>query len=175
MRAAYFRGDGVIEQVQVPTPKPGEGQLLMKVAANGVCGSDRKILRGGFKLIPGHEVAGTVVEAGPGCQTKVGTRIAAYIPIHCGECVFCVKGKGNLCPNMKGLLGWSTDGGYAEYMLVPDRNALVMDDRISFDEGVLLLDTIGTSGHAIRLSRCWEAQSVLVIGAGPIGMAPSPD
>ena len=61
MRAAYFRGDGVIDIVDVPTPTPGEGQLLIKVAANGVCGSDRKILQGGFNLIPGHEVAGTVV------------------------------------------------------------------------------------------------------------------
>lgn len=170
MRAAYFRGDGVIEIVDVPTPTPGEGQLLIEVAANGVCGSDRKILRGGFKLIPGHEVAGTVVDAGPGCQTRPGTRIAAYIPIHCGECPFCRLGKGNLCPNMKGLLGWSTDGGYAEYMLVPDRNALPLEDGISFHDGVVLLDTIGTSGHALRLSHCWEAESVLVIGAGPVGI-----
>lgn len=170
MRAAYFRGDGVIDIVDVPTPTPGEGQLLIKVAANGVCGSDRKILRGGFNLIPGHEVAGTVVDAGPGCQTRPGTRVAAYIPIHCGECSFCRQGKGNLCPNMQGLLGWATDGGYAEYMLVPDRNALPLEEGISFHEGVVLLDTIGTSGHAIRLSRCWEAESVLVIGAGPVGI-----
>lgn len=170
MRAAHFRGDGVIEIVDVPTPTPSEGQLLIKVAANGVCGSDRKILRSGFELIPGHEVAGTVVEAAPGCRTKPGARIAAYIPIHCGECSFCRQGKGNLCPNMKGLLGWSTDGGYAEYMVIPDRNALALDDRISFHEGVVLLDTIGTSGHALRLSRCWEAESVLVFGAGPIGI-----
>jgi threonine 3-dehydrogenase len=170
MRAAYFRGDGIIEITSVPTPTPGEGQLLIKVAANGVCGSDRKILRSGFNLIPGHEVAGTVVQAGPGCQTHLGTRIAAYIPIHCGKCVFCRQGKGNLCPNMKGLLGWATDGGYAEYMLVPDRNALLLEDSISFHDGVVLLDTIGTSGHALRLSHCWEAESVLVIGAGPIGI-----
>jgi D-arabinose 1-dehydrogenase-like Zn-dependent alcohol dehydrogenase len=88
MRAAYFRGDGVIEITHVPMPTPGEGQLLIQVAANGVCGSDRKILRSGFPLIPGHEVAGTVVEAGPGCRTRPGTRIGAYIPIHCGGCPF---------------------------------------------------------------------------------------
>ena len=170
MRAAYFRGKGVIEIVDVAKPEPGEGQLLIEVAANGVCGSDHKILDGGFRRIPGHEAAGTVVEAGPGCQTEIGARVAAYIPLHCGECAFCLKGRGNLCPNKKGLLGWSTDGGYAEYMLVPDRNALLLDDGISFDEGVVLLDTLGTSGHAVRLSRCWEAESALVIGAGPIGI-----
>lgn len=170
MRAAYFRGDDVIEITDVPTPKPGAGQVLIRVAANGVCGSDHKILGPGFRLIPGHEVAGTVVEAGPGCETAVGTRVAAYIPLHCGECRYCQQGAGNLCPHKKGLLGWSTDGGYAEYMLLPDRNALKLDDGVSFAEGVLLLDTVGTSGHALRLSRCWDAESVLVIGAGPIGI-----
>ncbi|MBN1401566.1 MAG: alcohol dehydrogenase catalytic domain-containing protein [Anaerolineae bacterium] len=170
MRAVYFRGQGVVEMVDEPKPQPKEGELLIRVAANGVCGSDRKILRSGFNLIPGHEVAGTVVEAGAGCQTKIGARIAAYIPVHCGECPYCQKGAGNLCPNKKGLLGWSTNGGYAEYMIVPDRNALLLDDRLSFHEGVVLLDTIGTSCHGLRLSRCWEVQSALVIGAGPIGI-----
>jgi D-arabinose 1-dehydrogenase-like Zn-dependent alcohol dehydrogenase len=60
MHAAYFRGEGAIALVEVPTPQPGAGELLLRVAANGVCGSDRKILRSGFALIPGHEVAGTV-------------------------------------------------------------------------------------------------------------------
>jgi len=170
MRAAYFRGNEEIELTDVPTPKPGEGEVLIRVAANGVCGSDRKILRSGFALIPGHEVAGTVVETGPGSKTLAGARVAAYIPIHCGECPYCKKGQGNLCPNMKGLLGWATNGGYAEYMVVPDRNALIMDDRLSFDEAVILLDTIGTSGHALRLSRCWQRASALILGAGPIGI-----
>lgn len=170
MRAAYFRGDGVIEVSEVPTPEPGEGQLLVRVAANGVCGSDRGILEVGFPRIPGHEVAGTVAQTGPGCKTEVGTRIAVYIPLHCGECHYCQEGKGNICPNRRGLLGWTSDGGYAEFMIVPERNALVLDDRISFEEGVVLLDTIGTSCHALRLSRCWEAESALVIGAGPIGI-----
>jgi 2-desacetyl-2-hydroxyethyl bacteriochlorophyllide A dehydrogenase len=170
MRAAYFRGNEVIELAEVPTPKPGPGEVRIRVAANGVCGSDRKILRSGFALIPGHEVAGTVVEAGPDCKTSVGARVAAYIPIHCGACPFCQKGQGNLCPNMKGLLGWATNGGYAEYMIVPDRNALTLDDRLSFEEGVILLDTIGTSGHALRLSRCGQRESALILGAGPMGI-----
>jgi 2-desacetyl-2-hydroxyethyl bacteriochlorophyllide A dehydrogenase len=170
MRAAYFRGHGVIEVIDVPQPRPKAGELLIRVAANGVCGSDHKILDSSFELIPGHEVVGTVVETGPDCRTEIGTRIAAYIPIHCGECAFCRRGEGNLCPHKKGLLGWSTSGGYAEYMIVPDRNALRLDERVTFDEGVALLDTIGTSGHGLRLSRCWEAESLLIIGAGPIGI-----
>jgi 2-desacetyl-2-hydroxyethyl bacteriochlorophyllide A dehydrogenase len=170
MRAAYFRGNGVIELTDVPTPQPGEGEVLIRVAANGVCGSDRKILRSGFNFIPGHEVAGTVVQAGLGCRTPLGARVAVYIPLYCGECPYCAQGRGNICPNKRGLLGWAADGGYAEYMVLPERNALPLDDLLSFEEGVVLLDTIGTAGHGVRLSRCAERQSALIIGAGPIGI-----
>jgi 2-desacetyl-2-hydroxyethyl bacteriochlorophyllide A dehydrogenase len=100
----------------------------------------------------------------------IGSRVAAYIPLFCGECRFCREGRGNICAHRSGLLGWSTDGGYAEYMLLPERNALPLADETSFEEGVLLLDTLGTSGHALRVARYAEAESVLVIGAGPIGI-----
>jgi len=170
MKAAYFRGNDVIEITTAPKPVPGPGQLLIQVAGNGICGSDHKILPTGFKRIPGHEVAGTVVQQGEGCETPIGARIAAYIPLHCGECVYCQRGAGNLCRNRAGLLGWSTDGGYAEHMIVPDRNALRLDDAISFAEGVVLLDTIGTAGHAVRLAMSGPTESALVVGAGPIGM-----
>jgi 2-desacetyl-2-hydroxyethyl bacteriochlorophyllide A dehydrogenase len=170
MRAAYFRGDQVIDLVDVPRPELKPGELLIKVAANGVCGSDRKILRGGFELIPGHEVSGTVVEATSGCQTPLGARVAVYIPRYCGECIYCQDGRGNLCPHKPGLLGWSTNGGYAEYMALPDRNALRLDDRVSLDQGVLLLDTLGTSSHGLRLAQAGQAATALVIGAGPVGM-----
>jgi len=170
MRAAYFRGNEVIELTDVPTPQPKDGEVLIRVAANGVCGSDRKILRSGFSFIPGHEVAGTVVQSGPGCQTPLGMRVAAYIPLYCGTCPLCMQGRENLCRKKPGLLGWVSNGGYAEYMLVPDRNALRLDDRLSFHDGVILLDTIGTSGHALRLARCSSAKSALILGAGPIGI-----
>jgi 2-desacetyl-2-hydroxyethyl bacteriochlorophyllide A dehydrogenase len=170
MKAARFRGVGIIELVELPKPRPGEGEILIRVAANGLCGSDHKILERGFEHIPGHETVGTVVETGPGCTIDTGTRIAVYIPLYCGSCRFCTQGTENLCPRKQGLLGWATDGGYAEYMVLPERNALTLADGISFAQGVLLLDTLGTSGHALRLSRCWNAASVLVIGAGPIGI-----
>jgi threonine dehydrogenase-like Zn-dependent dehydrogenase len=111
-----------------------------------------------------------VEEVGEGCTLAAGTRVAAYIPLFCGQCPYCQRGAANLCPHKKGLLGWSTDGGYAEYMALPERNALPLAEGVSFAEGVLLLDTLGTSGHALRLARSWEAESVLVIGAGPIGI-----
>jgi len=170
MKAALFRGQGAIEICEVPRPEPNPGELLIRVAANGICGSDRKALDAGYPHVTGHEVVGTVVEAAEGCQTPVGARIAVYIPRYCGKCVICRTGRENLCPHKAGLLGWATDGGYAEYMVVPDRNALRLDDRIPFDQGVVLLDTVGTSSHGLRLASAETAESVLVIGAGPIGM-----
>lgn len=169
MRAARFKGSRTVEVVEVPRPKPGPGELLVRVAANGVCGSDRKVFLNGRANIPGHEAAGTVVEVGAGCSTPVGARIAAYLPLFCGQCPFCERGAGNLCPDGEGLLGWSTDGGYAEYMLVPEQNALSLHDDLSFAQGVLLLDTLGTAGHAVRLAGGRGAESALVLGAGPIG------
>lgn len=170
MRAARFRGQGQIEIVRVPRPRPGPGEVLIEVAANGVCGSDHKILRSGFEHTPGHEVVGVVVELGEGCSLPVGQRVAVYIPRYCGTCELCQAGRENLCLNRDGLLGWATDGGYAEYMLLPERNALPLADDVSWAEGVALLDTIGTSGHGIRLCHCERATSALVIGAGPIGI-----
>ncbi|MGI6368790.1 MAG: zinc-dependent alcohol dehydrogenase [Anaerolineae bacterium] len=170
MRAAYFRGNEVIELVDIPKPELAPGEVLIRVGANGVCGSDRKILRGGHDLVPGHEVSGTVVEVTPGCTTPIGARVAVYIPRYCGVCEYCQSGRGNLCPNKPGLLGWATNGGYAEYMALPERNALRIDDRLTLDQGVLLLDTLGTSSHGLRLARAAEAGSALVIGAGPVGM-----
>ncbi len=171
MRAAFFLGDGEVELRAVPIPVPGKGELLVRVAANGVCGSDRKVFQGGSGgRIPGHEVVGAVDGAGTGCSTPPGTRVAIYIPMHCGVCEYCRGDRQNICPERRGLLGWSTDGGYAEYIVVPERNALPLADDVSFGEGVALLDTLGTAGHGLRLAGGCEAESALIMGAGPLGV-----
>ena len=90
MRAAYFRGGGLIEYAEVPTPHPGPGEVLIRVAANGVCGSDHKALERGHKTLPGHEGFGTVVQVGEGCALASHTypleRLAeAYALFHAGN------------------------------------------------------------------------------------------
>ncbi len=171
MLAAKFPGRGVIEMIDVPIPTPEIGEVLIKVAYCGVCGSERKVFRNGINVIPGHEVSGTVVDAN-GTEVPEGTRIAGYLPLYCGVCRFCVSGNTNRCSNRGGLLGWSHpwDGGYAEYMRMPARNALPLDDAIGLDSGVLLLDTIGTAFHAIRLASTSESDRALVVGCGPLGL-----
>ena len=170
MRAARFVGNGRIEIVEHEMPKLAPDEVLLKVAHNGLCGSDRKVLRRGFDLIAGHEVTGIVADAN-GNGVAVGTRAAAYLSVFCGECKFCRRGDTNNCLHRKGLLGWSAPwhGGYAEYMAVPARCILPLDERIGLDEGVLLLDTIGTGWHCLRLAEAQRASRALVMGAGPLG------
>lgn len=170
MRAARFLGSGRIEIVDHAMPKPAPDEVLLEVAYNGLCGSDRKPYKNGFSLIPGHEVTGVVVD-GNGTGVPEGTRAAAYLSVTCGQCRYCLRGDTNNCLSRKGLLGWSEPwhGGYAEYMAVPARNILPLDDQVGLDVGVLLLDTIGTAWHCLRLAEAQKTKRALVMGAGPLG------
>ena len=171
MRAARFLGNERIEIDDLPEPKPAPGEVLLEVAYCGLCGSDKRPYRDGFDLIPGHEVSGTVVDAN-GTDVAVGTRAVAYLNVFCGECRYCRRGLTNLCPNRRGLLGWTAPwhGGYAEYMAVPAIDVLPVDAAIGLDAAVLLLDTIGTAWHGLRLAQAGEASRALVIGCGPLGL-----
>lgn len=171
MRAARFLGDGRIEMVDVPVPEPAADEVLLKVAFCGLCGSDRKPYRAGSVLTPGHEVSGTVVDAN-GLDIDVGTRAVAYLSVFCNDCRYCRGGATNLCLRRRGLLGWTEPwhGGYAEYMTVPAIDVVPIDDAVGLDAAVLLLDTIGTAWHGLRLGRVAEASRALVIGCGPLGL-----
>lgn len=171
MRGARFAGDNQIHIMDLPMPDPGPGEVLFKVAFCGLCGSDRKVYHRGFSLIPGHEASGTVVDPN-GCDVRTGTQAAAYLSVFCGVCTYCQRGLTNNCLNRRGLLGWSPpwNGGYAEYMAVPAQCVLPIDPGIGLDTAVLLLDTIGTAWHCLRLARAAETRRALVIGCGPLGL-----
>lgn len=171
MRAARFLGNERIEIIDAPMPVPAPGEVLLKVAYCALCGSERRLYHGGFSLIPGHEVSGTVVDSN-GCDIAVGTRAVAYLSVFCGECTYCKKGLTNLCLNRRGLLGWTSPwhGGYAEYMTVPAQDILPIDPQVGLDTAVLLLDTIGTAWHALRIARVTETSRALVMGCGPLGL-----
>ncbi|MDP0926266.1 alcohol dehydrogenase catalytic domain-containing protein [Paracoccus onubensis] len=170
MQAADFLGEDRIEIVSRPLPEPAEGEVLLRVAANALCGSDLKLWHAGAQHIAGHEIAGWVQQPG---HPLNGQLCAVYIPLHCGECAVCLRGDTQSCITVSSLIGWNRDGGYAQYLTVPENCLLPVPGDIDAALAPLLLDTIGTSAHALReASRhlATDAPSVLVTGAGPVGL-----
>ena len=170
MRAADFQGADRIAITTVPRPEPMEGEALVRVANTALCGSDFKLWHKGSAFIAGHEISGWVEQVG---HPLHGQLVAVYIPEHCGTCDACRAGLTQSCLTISSLIGWNRDGGYAEYVAVPDSCLLPVPDDIPERLAPLLLDTIGTSAHALREAArhlATEAPSVLVTGAGPVGL-----
>ncbi|MHB8620438.1 MAG: alcohol dehydrogenase catalytic domain-containing protein [Chloroflexota bacterium] len=176
MRHAVFLGGGRIMVETAERPTPGPEEVLLRVHFTALCGSDNRLYYRGAKVTPGHEIVGVVEEAGAGAAVSLGCRAAVYIPRFCGQCRFCLAGETNRCDRLEGLIGWGdVPGGFAEYVAVPARNLLALPPDIGDDLGVLLLDTIGTTAHGIRL--CQQALSsaarsdrAAVVGCGPLGL-----
>jgi threonine dehydrogenase-like Zn-dependent dehydrogenase len=168
MKAARFDGEGQISVVYAPEPIVLAGEALLKVVACSLCGSDLRPWRKGWPMTPGHEIVGVVQQPGHALH---GRRCLAYIPVWCGQCPECVAGHTHMCRNAKELIGWQRPGGYAEYVNVPEQCLLPVPDYIPDHLAPLLLDTIGTAGHGIRLARkIVDSGRVLLMGAGPIGL-----
>ena len=174
MREPCFRGGGRIEFEDAPVPAPGPGQLLIRVEANALCGSERGQFMQGAPVVPGHEAAGVVVAAGPNTHTAVGSRGVVFLMDFCGQCRSCRLGYTNQCLNKRADMGFNRDGGYAPYELVSETIFFAAGPDSARDgaEATLLLDIMGTGGHAIsRAQRCRpDVESLLVAGAGPIGL-----
>ena len=166
-----------IEEVQ--TPKPGEGEVLIKVEACGVCHSDLHVAEGDWKqfggitklpLIVGHEVAGKVVEVGSGVSAlKVGDRVGVpWIFWTCGECEFCREGNENLCVKQK-ITGVTVDGGYAEFIKAPATHATKIPDSVSSVQAAPLFCAGVTVYRAIMQAKPQRGQRLAVFGVGGLG------
>ena len=171
-QAPSFRGDGKIVFVDREYDDPGPGELLLRVEANAICGTDREQFYAGSDVTPGHEAAGTVEAAGPGTATAVGTRGAVYLMDFCGRCRSCKLGHTNQCLRKRADMGFTHDGGYGHYETIHESNFFPVPDDVSAIEATLLLDVMGTSGHAIsRVDQMREdIESIYVAGGGPIGL-----
>ncbi|MBD2871672.1 zinc-dependent alcohol dehydrogenase family protein [Paenibacillus arenilitoris] len=172
MTVPLFAGQGKIEYGEKPVPRPGPGQLLLEVKANALCGSDRSQFYDGTKTTPGHEASGIVAAAGPGAKTAVGTPGVVFLMDFCGECRSCKLGFTNQCLGKRADYGFSHDGGYGPYMVVNENVFFAVDPSIPLTEATMLLDIMGTGGHAIKRAQLVHGDigSVLVAGAGPIGL-----
>lgn len=168
MRQARFAGNGEILIEDGPEPRPQEGEVLLRVERCALCGSDFKIYRSGHPRAPGHEIVG-IVEA-PGHRLH-GRRCAVYIPVFCGDCAECRRGTTQCCTTRRELVGWSRPGGYAAALAVPEQCLLPVPDDLPPRLAPLVLDTVGTTAHGLRLAlRVVRPRRMLVLGAGPIGL-----
>ncbi len=171
MTVPHFRGQGRIGTINKPVPQPGLGQLLLEVKANALCGSERGQFIHGSDVTPGHEAAGIVVAAGEGTTTAVGTPGVVFLMDFCGQCRNCRQNYTNQCLQKRGDMGFNRDGGYGRYELIHE-NIFFPVGGLPLTEATMLLDIMGTGGHAInraRLVHC-DIQTMLIPGAGPIGL-----
>lgn len=174
MRAALLKSyNAPFEFDELPLPELGEGDVLVRVGACGVCGSDKFLQSGGFQgplpIVPGHEAAGTIVGLGPGVDTlAVGQKVALYYIRHCGRCRYCRAGRENICVEVS-RMGVDFNGAMAEYVAIPAVNCLPLDAGMDLAAAAVITDAIGTPTHALRQARIEPGDPVLVMGIGGIG------
>jgi propanol-preferring alcohol dehydrogenase len=175
MRAARIFEDLSLRLDDLPTPVPAAGQVLVRVHAAGVCGTDLHILDGMIKPDPypmtlGHEAAGVVEATGEGAGLAAGDRVAVYNKIFCGSCEQCLAGRHNICDAEPGQLGFNMDGGDAEYLVVPERNLVPIPDQVDFATAAVLTCAGMTAVHAAKLSGLRLGQTAVVDGIGGVGI-----
>jgi 2-desacetyl-2-hydroxyethyl bacteriochlorophyllide A dehydrogenase len=165
-----------VELREVPVPAVGPSDVLVRVGAAGICHSDAHY-RGGrspvrpLPLTLGHEVAGTIEAVGPQVTSaKKGDRVCLHYLTSCRHCFHCDRGEEQFCPTGS-MIGHYRDGGWAEFIVVPARNAVPLPDEIPFEHGAVLMCSASTSLHALRRGRVTGGESVAVFGIGGLGMA----
>ena len=165
-----------LELQEIPIPNISEREILTRVRAAGICHSDAHYRAGrsamGFMPITlGHEVAGVVEKIGSQVtNVKVGERVCLHYNITCGDCYSCSTGNEQFCDSVK-MLGHHVDGGYAEFIAVPARNAIHLPDEIPFEAGATLMCASATALHALTKSRIKAGETVAVFGVGGLGLS----
>lgn len=174
MKAMVLRElGGPVRLEEVPVPKINPNEALLRVRATGV-GLTVVIMIANpglvtaYPRIPGHEVAGEVIEVGSEVTTvKVGDRVTCHFYLTCKVCPYCRSGRETLCPNFRGYVGMACDGGYAEYMAIPALNLCRIPPGVSDLEAAIAADAICTPFHACREeARIGPGDHVLIVGAG---------
>jgi 2-desacetyl-2-hydroxyethyl bacteriochlorophyllide A dehydrogenase len=164
----------VLQRVAIPSV--GEKDILVRVRAAGICHSDAHYRAGlsSMGMLPitlGHEVAGEVELIGPQVTSvKTGERVCLHYNISCGECYHCTMGNEQFCTTVR-MIGHHVDGGYAEYVAMPERNAIRLPDEIPFEEGATLMCASATALHALRKAKVKAGETVAVFGVGGLGLS----
>ena len=178
MKAAVFHAaHRPLEVSEIPTPEPGPGQVLVKVAACGLCHTDLHFIDHDtptFKtppLVLGHEISGTIAGLGAGVAGwKAGDRVLLPAVLTCGACDACREGRENICEHNQ-MFGNHVDGGFAEFVVAPAKDVYRLPKEIPLDAGSIIADAITTPFHAVvRRGRVVPGDWVLVLGCGGVGV-----
>lgn len=187
MLAAYLPGDGTVELRNVKVPEPDHGEVVIKMKASAICGSDMKFIykrkshpfdlgpdfKGYEDMVCGHEPAGVVARCGPGLRRfKEGDRVLVYHISGCGVCDDCRRGYMICCmSSWRRAYGWQRDGGMAEYLLAEEKDLVPLPDGLSFVDGAQTACGFGTVYEGLEKIGICGDDAVLVVGLGPVGMA----
>lgn len=178
MRAAVIREPGVIVVEDVPTPEPAEGEVLLKVDACAICGTDQRVLAGEKQIdvpIAGHEITGTVTRLGARVEgVAEGDRVIVQTVIGCAACPMCEQHRENLCENQFKAIGYQFNGGFAEYMIMPsvgvDQGCLIpIPETLSDDEGTLV-EPLSCCVNGMSFIPLEGMGHVVIFGGGIIGV-----
>lgn len=172
MQAARLLAIGEMAVQSVPEPQPKEDEVVIRVEAAGICGTDRHLFHGAFPSRPpvtlGHEFAGTVVAAGPRAGQRIGMRVACDPNIFCGRCGPCLRDKVNLCRNNIAI-GLARDGGFADLACIPSHRALPLPEGLGVEAGAFA-EPLACTLHGLDVARLIPGERALVLGGGVIGL-----
>lgn len=183
MKAAYLPGNSTVEMRTVTVPAPGHGEVLVQVKASTICGSDIRCIyhehlgkgpEGYQGVIAGHEPAGLIVEAGPGCRRFMpGDRVIVYHISGCGVCNDCRRGYMISCTSTayRRAYGWQRDGGMAEYMIAEEKDLILLPDALTYGDGAQVACGFGTVYEGLEKIGINGNHDVLITGLGPVGLA----
>lgn len=179
MQAAFLEQAGKMCVREVPRPRPGPGEALIKIKSVGVCGSDVHFYEDGRigrfvvrePLILGHECAGEVVELGEGTSSlTVGDRVAVEPGFPCRHCPQCKSGQYNLCPDVLFMGAPPVHGAFRQYVTAPEDYCFVLPEHVSYEEGAMM-EPLAVACHGISRANLRPGERAAVLGAGPIGLA----
>lgn len=173
MLVANFLGVGHLKLEERAVPEPAKGEVLVKVEAAGICGTDAHIIKGDSASSPpvvlGHEYAGEIVKRGEGVTAfQLGDPVSIDPNIFCRTCLYCHMGKAHLCQNLVAL-GVDLDGGFAEYAIVPETQAHLLPPNMSFTAGAFA-EPVACCLRGLQLAGIQPGDEVAILGGGPIGL-----
>jgi threonine dehydrogenase-like Zn-dependent dehydrogenase len=183
MIGAYLPGNSTVELKEVDVPVPGHGEVLLRIKASTICGSDIRCIyhehlgkgpEGYQGVIAGHEPCGQIVKAGPGCRRfREGDRVIVYHISGCGVCNDCRRGYMISCTSTRWrrAYGWQRDGGMAEYMLAEEKDLIFLPGELSYADGAQVACGFGTVYEGLEKIGICGNDAVLITGLGPVGLA----